>query len=99
MNAYDFGFSYGEDGRELECMFGNIDYSMFDDCTTDPDTLTLVLTEPYDPVNTTLSCGAVPVPDSYADTCQGGGSAAAGGLPMMTLYATAFLWVLKKFTF
>ena len=100
MNAFDFGFSYAENGASMECLYDSMDFAAFDDCTTDPD---------YCPATAYNGCSAkvlvietaecAALPANYGATCPAP-SAAAGGLPTtMTFYATAFLWVLQKFAF
>ena len=110
MSAFDFGFSYGEDGASMECLFDNIDYAVFEDCTTQPDFCPEVAPNgcsEYDMVdsNITSTFECMTVPAAYGASCPESpsssptASAPAGGLPTMALYATAFLWALRKFTF
>ena len=109
MSAFDFGFSYGENGASMECLFDNIDYAEFEDCTTSSDYCPEFAPNGCSVIeldnSTSFECLSVPA--DYGASCPSDESsndtntsaAAAGGLPMMTLYVTAFLWALRKFTF
>ena len=94
----------------MECLFDNLDYAVFEDCTTQPDFCPEVAPNgcaEYDMVdsNITSTFECMTVPAAYGASCpeppnsSPTASAPAGGLPAMALYGTAFLWALRKFTF
>lgn len=108
LHAFYRGHQIGTSGLSIECLYDSFDFEELSNCTAAADYG--FNASDYCSVLAPNGCSVRDLDDPSGQDCpisadygacpaDESTSAAAGGFPKMTLYATALLWALRKFTF
>lgn len=110
LHAFYRGHQIGTSGLSIECLYDSFDFEELSNCTAAADYGFGFNASDYCSVLAPNGCSVRDLDDPSGQDCpisadygacpaDESTSAAAGGFPKMTLYATALLWALRKFTF